>query len=65
MLFQSVRELLINIIEACPTHEAWVTLKKLPGQILIEVKDYGIGFVSAFETTCSTVGWTVIQIRSL
>ena len=50
LLFQSVRELLINTSKHARTHEAWLMLKTLPGQLLIEVKDYGIGFVPASET---------------
>ncbi|HEU5201521.1 MAG TPA: response regulator [Nitrospira sp.] len=56
LLFQSVRELLINTSKHARTHEAWLTLKTLPGQLLIEVKDYGIGFVPASETTAALPG---------
>ena len=44
LLFQSVRELLINASKHAGTHEAWVKLEQRDGQLVVEVKDNGVGF---------------------
>ena len=44
LLFQSVRELLINASKHSGTHEAAVTIQRREGVLEIEVRDHGIGF---------------------
>jgi CheY-like chemotaxis protein/anti-sigma regulatory factor (Ser/Thr protein kinase) len=44
LLFQSVRELLINASKHANSHEAWVGLERTDDHLRIEVKDRGIGF---------------------
>ncbi|MDF2458521.1 MAG: putative Multi-sensor hybrid histidine kinase, partial [Nitrospira sp.] len=44
LLFQSVRELLINASKHAGTREAWLTLEERDGQVVITVKDMGAGF---------------------
>jgi signal transduction histidine kinase len=44
LLFQSVRELLINSAKHSGSHEASVTLKQHSGELQIEVRDYGAGW---------------------
>ena len=51
LLFQSVRELLINASKHAGTHEAWVKLEQRDGQLVIEVKDNGVGFDLAAADT--------------
>ncbi len=44
LLFQSVRELLINVAKYAGTRQAWVTMTEGEGRLSIEVKDEGAGF---------------------
>jgi len=44
LLFQSVRELLINAAKHARSHEATVVLERTNGRLCIEVKDNGAGF---------------------
>jgi len=44
LLFQSVRELLINCSKYAGTHEAKVTLDQRDGYVTITVEDQGVGF---------------------
>jgi signal transduction histidine kinase/ActR/RegA family two-component response regulator len=44
LLFQSVRELLINISKDAQSNEASVVLRSADGRLTIEVRDHGIGF---------------------
>jgi signal transduction histidine kinase len=44
LLFQSVRELLINSSNYAGTGEATVTLEQREGQLRIQVRDEGVGF---------------------
>jgi signal transduction histidine kinase len=44
LLFQSVRELLINSSKYAGTGEATVTLEQREGQLRIQVRDEGVGF---------------------
>ncbi len=44
LLFQSVRELLINVAKHAHSHEATVVLERAEGSLRIEVKDNGAGF---------------------
>lgn len=54
LLFQSVRELLINSSKYAGTGEATVTLEQRDGQLQIQVRDQGAGFdVSAAAATAA------------
>lgn len=55
LLFQSVRELLINASKHARTDQATVTLEQLNGELRIEVRDEGVGFDHA-ETTIPSNG---------
>jgi signal transduction histidine kinase len=44
LLFQSVRELLINSSKYAGTGEATVSLEQCGGQLRIQVRDEGVGF---------------------
>src|SRR6185295_367681 len=44
LLFQSVRELLMNVAKHAESGEAWVRLSTHEGELKIEVMDKGIGF---------------------
>jgi len=47
LLFQSVRELLLNVSKHAKSGEAWIRLATREGELTIEVVDKGIGFDSA------------------
>jgi signal transduction histidine kinase len=51
LLFQSVRELLINSSKHSGSHEAWVSVEQGQGQLKICVQDKGVGFDLAFVAT--------------
>ena len=44
LLFQSVRELLINASKHARAPEATVVLQQVDGRVRIDVKDNGVGF---------------------
>src|SRR6185295_12306938 len=44
VLFQSIRELLMNCVKHANTHEASVTLEEVDGSLHIQVADHGRGF---------------------
>ncbi len=44
LLFQSVRELLINCVKHAGMHEATVTLEWVHGSLYIQISDQGAGF---------------------
>jgi CheY-like chemotaxis protein len=50
LLFQSVRELLINVSKHSGTREAWVSSHINNGELITEVKDAGTGFDFAAAT---------------
>jgi CheY-like chemotaxis protein len=55
LLFQSVRELLINVSKHSGTREAWVSSHISHGELITEVKDAGIGFdVAAIATATAS-----------
>jgi PAS domain S-box-containing protein len=51
LLFQCVRELLINSSKHSGSHEAWVSLEQHQGRLRIHVQDKGVGFDLAFVAT--------------
>ena len=51
LLFQSVRELLINSSKHSGSHEALVTLEESDGLLQVQVQDKGVGFDLAFVAT--------------
>jgi PAS domain S-box-containing protein len=55
LLFQCVRELLINSSKHSGSHEAWVSLEEDKGQLRIHVHDKGVGFDLAFVATSTKV----------
>jgi signal transduction histidine kinase/ActR/RegA family two-component response regulator len=54
LLFQSVRELLINTSKHAGTQEAWVAARTENGTVIIEVSDEGVGFDIAAVNTSPT-----------
>ena len=50
LLFQSIRELLINAAKHSESHEAWVSLQQQDGELRIVVRDNGKGFDVAAST---------------
>jgi PAS domain S-box-containing protein len=44
LLFQSVRELLINVSKHSGTHQGWVSSHVSNGELIVEVRDAGVGF---------------------
>jgi len=44
LLFQSIRELLLNCVKHANTYEATVTLEEVDGSLRIQVADHGAGF---------------------
>ena len=55
LLFQSVRELLINSSKHSGSHEAWVFVEQGDGKLRIHVQDNGVGFDLAFVATSARV----------
>jgi PAS domain S-box-containing protein len=56
LLFQSVRELLINSSKHAGTREADVRLERYDGQLRIEVRDQGVGFDLAAAAAAAAAG---------
>jgi signal transduction histidine kinase len=52
-LFQSIRELLNNVMKHAQTNEVTVSLNQHMGTLLIEVRDNGVGFDSVARTKIS------------
>ena len=50
LLFQSIRELLTNVMKHAQTNEATVSLNQHMGTLRIEVRDNGVGFDSVART---------------
>jgi signal transduction histidine kinase len=67
LLFQSIRELLINCVKHAETHEATLTLEQVDGSLYIQISDHGAGFdplVSASKNAHSTArGFGLFSIR--
>ncbi len=51
LLFQLIRELLINCVKHAHTHEAAVTLEQVDGSLYIQISDRGVGFDPLVYTT--------------
>ncbi|MBE0535059.1 MAG: PAS domain S-box protein [Phycisphaerae bacterium] len=47
LLFQSVRELLFNVVKHAGTHRAWVRAEREGGMLCVMVRDEGAGFDAA------------------
>ena len=57
LLFQAVRELLLNIVKHANVDTASVTVQEIGGDIQIHVKDIGVGFdISDMKTTFNRSG---------
>ena len=67
LLFQSIRELLVNCVNHAKTHEAQLTLEHVDGALYIQISDHGAGFdplVSASKTAQSPArGFGLFSIR--
>ena len=67
LLFQSIRELLINCVKHADTHEATITLEQVDGSLHIQISDQGAGFdplVSASKKDNSPApGFGLFSIR--
>jgi PAS domain S-box-containing protein len=65
LLFQSVRELLMNVVKHAKTEHAFLTLAQEDGMLTITVKDQGIGFDPgpALETASDKFGLFSIRER--
>lgn len=65
ILFQAVRELLVNVGKHARARKAWVRIRSSDGQIAITVEDNGIGFdASKFGSDRKTVaGFGLFSIR--
>ncbi len=51
LLFQSIRELLINCVKHAKTHEAQLTLEQVDGSLYIHISDHGAGFDPLVSTS--------------
>ncbi len=68
LIFQSVRELLINCIKHAGTHEAAIVLERIGESLHITVSDHGTGFDLLFVATSAqahphTPGFGLFSIR--
>jgi len=66
LLFQAVRELLVNIRKHAKAKKVQISIKRNKETIQIEIKDDGIGFdISALDSYCENdVGFGLLNIRS-
>jgi len=64
MTFESVKELLFNVVKYSGIHEAELSLKYAPGYIVVRVKDNGYGFdISHMGNRSSDKGFGLFSIR--
>jgi PAS domain S-box-containing protein len=63
LVFQSVRELLMNIAKHSGTGEACLSLDQAEGYLRIEVRDEGKGFTVASQTTGGSAKFGLFSIR--
>ena len=68
LLFQSIRELLINCVKHADTHEAAVTLEQVDGSLHIQISDRGVGCDPRVSTNkgdhSSSRVWTLEYTRA-
>ena len=66
LLFQAVRELLVNIRKHAKAKKVKIAIKRNKGDIQIKIEDNGIGFnTSALDSYCEKdVGFGLLNIRS-
>jgi len=64
VLFQVVRELLMNVVRHAETNHAKVSLRRAGGKVCIEVEDDGVGFdTSSVASHASEIGFGLFSIR--
>ena len=67
LLFQSIRELLINCAKHAETHEATLTLERVDGSLYIQISDHGAGFdplvAASKEAQSPARGFGLFSIR--
>jgi CheY-like chemotaxis protein/anti-sigma regulatory factor (Ser/Thr protein kinase) len=63
LVFQSVRELLLNIAKHSGTGEAFLSLDQADGYLRIEVRDEGRGFTVSSHTTGASSRFGLFSIR--
>jgi PAS domain S-box-containing protein len=65
LLFQSVRELLVNVAKHAQAKEALVSVSADSGKIIVEVVDQGIGFDTARSGSCydDTAGFGLFSVQ--
>ena len=56
LLYRIVQEALNNVVKHAKASEVKVTLKKIKGELLLEVKDNGIGFVYNKKRSINHIG---------
>ncbi|MEO0293556.1 MAG: PAS domain S-box protein [candidate division WOR-3 bacterium] len=66
LLFQAVRELLVNVKKHAKAKKVWISIKRIDEEIAIEVKDNGVGFdISQLDSYYEKdVGFGLLNIRS-
>ncbi len=65
LLFQSIRELLMNVVKHAETKSARITMTQVQGTVHITVADQGAGFdlAAGAVRTCSAPGFGLFSIR--
>ena len=63
LLFQSVRELLMNIVKHAATTEAKIAVAQAEGTLCITVSDHGVGYDLAAAETSLEPGFGLFSIR--
>ncbi len=63
LLFESVRELLLNVVKHAQTHEAWVALRVGKRHVRVHVEDQGVGFDPAAVAKAEGESFGLFSIR--
>ena len=63
LLFQSIRELLLNCVKHAETHEAALMLEHVDGSVCIRISDQGAGFDPLIKQYSPTRGFGLLSIR--
>ena len=64
VLFQVVRELLVNVVKHAETDHAKVSLRREGGKVCVKVEDDGVGFdTSLMASHASEIGFGLFSIR--